>query len=91
MPEFPLPHRQFVHSRRDFLTHCGGGFGGLALSALLAQDSVAFENATTAGSGTAISGRVAAMSPDEATRARPAHLPATARSVIFLFMDGGPS
>ena len=91
MPEFPLPHRQFVHSRRDFLTHCGGGFGGLALSALLAQDSVAFENATTAGYGTAISGRVAAMSPDEATRARPAHLPATARSVIFLFMDGGPS
>ncbi|MFM8224135.1 MAG: hypothetical protein ACKOJF_34985, partial [Planctomycetaceae bacterium] len=70
MPQFLPPHRRFVHSRREFLAHCGGGFGGLALSALLAQDSLAFESAGGAGPRS--------VGPEEASQARPAQLPATA-------------
>jgi hypothetical protein len=61
-------HIQVPRTRREFLTHSGGGFGALALSSLLSAP-----------------GR-AAQGP-----AGRAHLPPRARSVIFLFMEGGPS
>jgi hypothetical protein len=64
-------------SRREFLLRAGAGFGGLALTALLARQTVA---------GTAA--RCAAANP---LAPRAPHLPARARSVIFCFMDGGPS
>jgi hypothetical protein len=64
-------------SRREFLRRAGGGFGMIALAALLADE-----------------GLLAADTPDRATDPlaprRPHHRP-RARSVIFLFMSGGPS
>src|SRR5690242_19700784 len=62
-------------SRREFLLRAGAGFGGLALAALLARD---------AQGGT----RRSATNP---LTPRAPHFPARARSVIFCFMDGGPS
>jgi hypothetical protein len=64
-----------VGTRRDFLWQAGGGLGGLALSWLLARD------------GYAATGKPSA----NPLAARPPHFRARARSVIFLFMVGGPS
>ena len=58
------------------LRRCAGGFGAVALAALLAD-----------GRTVATSGRLGR--PGDADR-RPHHRP-RARSVIFLFMEGGPS
>lgn len=71
-----IPHHQPVASRRDFLMQSGSGFGAVALSSLLADESSA-----------AVAGRSVA-SP---MAAKPTHHPAQAKSVIFLFMEGGPS
>src|SRR5689334_14690198 len=57
-------------SRRDFLLRAGGGFGALALTALLAEDSGA---------------QTGPMAP------RITHFAPRAKSVIWLFMEGGPS
>jgi hypothetical protein len=64
-------------TRRQFLRSAGGGFGLLALSALLAEDGLL-----------AAEGEAAAPNP---LAPRPPHFPAKARQVIFLFMSGGPS
>ena len=69
------PHHQVAGSRREFLARAGGGFGGVALSALLAGDSL--QAATREY-----------VSPLKATTG---HNRGRAKSVIFLFMDGGPS
>ncbi len=65
-------------SRRELLTRIGGGFGAIALSSLLQTDLHA---ASTASSKSFVS----PLAPK-----RP-HNPATAKSIIFLFMEGGPS
>jgi uncharacterized protein DUF1501 len=62
-------------TRREMLARCAGGFGAIALSALLAEKTFA-ENAAPARS---------AHGP------RPPHFKPRARNVIFLYMDGGPS
>jgi hypothetical protein len=67
-PNTPAP------SRRDALLRGGAGFGGVALSWLLAQG-----------------GRAAEGKPAGPLAAKPPHHPAKAKSVIFLFMEGGPS
>ena len=72
-----LPHVQRAQSRREFLLRAGGGFGALALSYLLRDESL------FAGTGAGKS--AASLDPKEP------HFPARARSVIFLFMEGGPS
>src|SRR5262245_8737537 len=72
----PLPHRVTPLTRRDWLLQAGAGFGGLALLDLLARDPDAAAEATAR--------TPAASLPSW-------HRPATARSVIFLFMEGGPS
>ena len=65
-------------SRREILCRCANGFGGLALASLLAD-------------------KFASAAPADASRAvnplapRPPHYEPKAKSVIFLFMDGGPS
>ncbi len=70
-------HPFFPHSltRREMLCKCANGFGGLALLALLAEKS----------SGALPTAARNPLAP------RPSHFPARARSVIFLYMDGGPS
>ena len=59
-------------TRREMLRQTACGFGGVALSAILAEQSLAGSRAAT-------------------TSASPTHFKPTARSVIFLYMDGGPS
>ena len=68
-------------TRRELLFRTGGGFGGLALRALWADDS----RARASGEPPPTDRVGAPLAP------RPAHHPATARRVIFLFMPGGPS
>src|SRR5438105_877486 len=72
-------HHPTAHTRREFLFQAGGGLGGLALSWLLARDGQAGEHLRS----------VPARSNPLA--AKPAHFPGRARSVIFMFMVGGPS
>jgi hypothetical protein len=67
--------RQIVNSRREFLLKSSFGFGWLALANLLSEDSKA-------------AGIVTAQ--DALAPKRP-HFAAKAKSVIFLFMEGGPS
>ena len=64
-------------TRRDMLAQCANGFGALALASLCQDRAFGLEPA--AGRG---------HSPFEA---KPSHFPAKAKSVIFLFMDGGPA
>jgi hypothetical protein len=67
-------------SRRDMLLRCANGFGALALTTLLGDRAF----------GESI---VASASPrsNDPLAPRPSHFAAKAKSVIFLFMDGGPS
>jgi hypothetical protein len=71
-------------TRREFLWEAGAGFTGVALTALLAKDG--------------FFGRAAADEPAANPQAganplapRPPHFAPKAKSVIFLFMYGGPS
>jgi hypothetical protein len=64
-------------TRREVLAHLGGGFGGLALSALLGDGHAAETNA-------------ARPVRFDLTAKKP-HFPAKAKAVIQLFMHGGPS
>jgi hypothetical protein len=68
---------ELLHRRRGFLGRCGLSFGAIALQSLLAR------NDADAASASARSARP--MDP------RPAHFAPRARSVIYLFMAGGPS
>src|SRR5262245_41814182 len=77
---FEQPLRSASHlpparSRRDFLVRAGGGFGALALSWLLERDGHGSEKASSGNP-------LAAKKP---------HHDAKAKSVIFMFMVGGPS
>ena len=65
--------------RREFLRHMGGGFTSVALTGMLAQDG--FFNKARAASGIYTN----PLAPKEPMRAP------KAKSVIFLFMYGGPS
>ncbi len=65
-------------SRREFLTRAGTGFGSLALSFLLAQDAMADAKAGSKA-------RYNPLTP------KAPMFPTKAKSVIFLFMYGGPS
>jgi len=62
-------------TRREFLRRAGGGFGLLALASLLERDGLL----------------AAPAAPPNPMAPKPPHFPARARSVIFLFMSGGPS
>ncbi|MBK7597235.1 MAG: DUF1501 domain-containing protein [Acidobacteria bacterium] len=65
-------------SRRDFLMRSANGFGAMALSSLLARDAFA-------STGEKPQKSVNPLAPKQP------HFPARAKSVIFLFMVGGPS
>src|SRR5689334_8599826 len=79
-PEHPhlhdSPHRLYP-TRRDFLRVTGSGPGLLAHATLLQQDA-----------GASVIRHPSAVGP---MSPRPPHFPARARSVIWLFMNGGPS
>ncbi len=66
-------------SRREWLRRSGGGAGLLALAGLMRDQGLLVPAGAAGG---------AALDP---LRARAAHFPARARSVIWLFMNGGPS
>ena len=68
-----------VRSRRDFLETAAHGFGSLALMQLLAEPG---QRSTYAAESSRDSNPLAA---------KPRHFPAKAKSVIFLFLTGGPS
>ncbi len=72
-----IPHREWTTSRRDFLERAGLGFGGLALATLLAEEEARAESPK--------------IDPLHPVAPRPSHFGAKADSVIFLFMEGGPS
>src|SRR5437588_5151286 len=66
-------------SRRDFLRHAGGGFGMIALTALLAEQGLLGAEPPDADPN------LNPLAPKQP------HHPARAQRVIFLFMSGGPS
>ncbi len=68
-------------TRREFLWEAGGGFAGLALASLLGEDFLAKQSVAADG----VTPYVNPLAPQ-----RP-QLAAKAKSVIFLFMYGGPS
>ncbi|MFQ3649546.1 MAG: DUF1501 domain-containing protein [Gemmataceae bacterium] len=70
-------------TRREFLWETGGGFTGLALTGLLSADG--FFAKQVRGSSQATNPAINPMAPKKP------HFPAKAKSVIFLFMYGGPS
>ncbi|MGL4512396.1 MAG: DUF1501 domain-containing protein [Lacipirellulaceae bacterium] len=74
-------HSLFSKSRREFLWESGAGFGAAALSGLLAADGFF----STAAQGAAVPTNAGPLAP------KPPHFAPKAKSVIFLFMYGGPS
>src|SRR6516162_2887330 len=76
-------HPQFCRrTRREFLWEAGAGFTGVALTGLLGLEGFFANQAVAADGVSKFANPLAPKKP---------HLPARARSVIFLFMYGGPS
>ncbi len=75
--------RNFRHyqTRREMLAACATGFGGLALAALLGDRSY----------GATPNGETNGQADGNPFAPRPTHFAAKAKSVIFLYMDGGVS
>jgi hypothetical protein len=70
-----LPTPDLLRARRHFLGQCGLSLGSIALQSLLGTRAATAAATTPAGP----------MTP------RSSHFPAQAKSVIYLFMAGGPS
>jgi hypothetical protein len=70
-----------VHSRREFLAKSAFGFGGVALAYLLDRESASAAVLPNAMATPAVN----PLAPKQA------HFPAKAKSVIFIFMQGGMS
>jgi hypothetical protein len=71
-------HKRMARSRREFLTKAGSGLGALALGSLMDRDGLV----RTASAATTNTNPLRAKAP---------HHKPTAKSVIWLFMEGGPS
>lgn len=71
----PHSHRPFGRSRRNFLSDLGQGFAGLALGAMLAKDGIVRAN----------------ESPIWHPPTGQPHFTPRAKSVVWLFMNGGMS
>lgn len=72
-----LPHILPVTSRRDFLLRAGSGFGAVALTYMLAREG--------------FFARASRDFPADLLAPKEPHHPPRAKSVIWLFMEGGPS
>jgi hypothetical protein len=77
VPKLFAPPPPLYRSRRQFLQKVGNGFGMVALAGLLNEQKLLGQNGTSA--------------PVNPLAPRPAHFSAKAKSVIWLFMNGGPS
>jgi len=75
----PIPHHELLTQRRDILRRGGAGFGALALSALMGESPLMGALSDTGGK------------PGTSQSSKLAHKAGKAKSVIFLFMEGGPS
>lgn len=73
------PHFLPVTSRREFLYRAGGGFGALALTYMLGLNGLTGK------------GENVLIDPLNPLAPKNPHYPPTAKSVIWLFMEGGPS
>ncbi|XZE52090.1 DUF1501 domain-containing protein [Planctomycetaceae bacterium SH139] len=73
-------------TRREFIWQSGAGFGATALTSLLGGDGF-FNNTQAADSA----GRAVTDGYQNPLAAKPPHFAPKAKSVIFLFMYGGPS
>ena len=69
-------------TRREFLGEAGAGFAGVALTGLLSADGYFGKSAAASEAGTPFQNPLAP---------KPPHFAPKAKSVIFLFMYGGPS
>ena len=80
----PHPHNTFCGQteRREFLHNIAGGFASLAMTGMLAADGFLGRQAVAADGVTPFANPLAP---------RPSPKPGKAKSVIFLFMYGGPS
>ena len=72
-----MSHKRQARSRRDFLRNAGSGLGAFALASMLDQDGW-------------LPRAQGATAPDPLAPKKP-HFKPTAKSVIWLFMEGGPS
>jgi len=79
IPKLFAPPPPMYRTRRDFLKRVGNGFGLLALAGLLEQEGLLSSTVQAAD---------AAADP---LAPKLSHFPAKANSVIWLFMNGGPS
>jgi|SRR5579871_478715 len=70
----------YYPNRREFLKRVGAGFGTLALASLLDQQGLLADTVETPASQT-----------DNPLAPKVSHFPAKAKTVIWLFMEGGPS
>lgn len=77
MDQNRFPHTYWPTSRRDFLARAGAGFGALALEAMMQSEQSKAD--------------VPEIDPLKPMAPRLTHHLAKAKSVIFLFMEGGPS
>jgi hypothetical protein len=69
-------------TRRQFLWEAGGGFASVALATMLGTDGFLSKQAVAADGKTEWKNPLAPKTP---------HFPAKAKSIIFLYMYGGPS
>jgi hypothetical protein len=76
---FGTPSTAFA-SRREFLRRAGGGFGTLALAGLLGQEGLLSNDAAAS--------ELNALNP---LAPKQSHFASKAKSVIWLFINGGPS
>src|SRR6185295_16837171 len=76
-------------SRRELLFRAGGGAGMLALAALLSDEGLLTSSANAADANN--TGKATSDPKLNPLAPRVAHFPAKAKSVIWLFMNGGPS
>jgi hypothetical protein len=77
-----LPHHQTPRSRREFLSRSGAGFGAVAATAMLSRSALA---------DTLSKLQAPASDPLNPLAAKKPHYAATAKNVIFVFCEGGPS
>jgi hypothetical protein len=80
VPHLFAPPSPAFPTRRDFLRRAGNGFGSVALTSLLAQEGLMRNQTASAAAPVA-----------NAMAARPTHFASKVKSVIWLFMNGGPS